>query len=362
MPGPQAGPDLNSKLNSDLNPAELISVVIPAYNARHTLPATLESLFAQTWPHLEIIVVDDGSTDGTAQMLAQYGARVRLLSQPNGGLARARATGVAAARGQWIALLDADDLCRPERLALQARVLEALPEVVMCAGDFDAFDDRDGKVSASHAARYYARIGRARQGIRSLLRRRDPLETAWGEQFHVCHGPAYEELAHDNFMHPPTLMFRRELLRADQAGSFEDEARSMCDWDWIVRAARCGEVAFIERALIDYRLSASQMSSPRHRVRATVDTLRVAERICQRDPELYLRQLPLFLRELGGFCLDAADALIETDRLEAARMLLRSSTRFGCLDLRTLRLLAKLLTPRRMLLAARQRRGIAPAG
>ena len=79
MPGPQAGPDLNSKLNSDLNPAELISVVIPAYNARHTLPATLESLFAQTWPHLEIIVVDDGSTDGTAQMLAQYGARVRLL-------------------------------------------------------------------------------------------------------------------------------------------------------------------------------------------------------------------------------------------------------------------------------------------
>ena len=113
MPGPQAGPDLKSKLNSDLNPAELISVVIPAYNARHTLPATLESLFAQTWPHLEIIVVDDGSTDGTAQMLAQYGARVRLLSQPNGGLARARATGVAAARGQWIALLDADDLCRP---------------------------------------------------------------------------------------------------------------------------------------------------------------------------------------------------------------------------------------------------------
>ena len=154
MPGPQAGPDLKSKLNSDLNPAELISVVIPAYNARHTLPATLESLFAQTWPHLEIIVVDDGSTDGTAQMLAQHGTRVRVLSQPNGGLARARATGVAAARGQWIALLDADDLCRPERLALQARVLEALPEVVMCAGDFDAFDDRDGKVSASHAARY----------------------------------------------------------------------------------------------------------------------------------------------------------------------------------------------------------------
>lgn len=356
MPGPQAGPDLKSKLNSDLNPAELISVVIPAYNARHTLPATLESLFAQTWPHLEIIVVDDGSTDGTAQMLAHYGARVRLLSQPNGGLARARATGVAAARGQWIALLDADDLCRPERLALQARVLEALPEVVMCAGDFDAFDDRDGRVSAGHAARYYARIGRARQGIRSLLRRRDPLETAWGEQFHVCHGPAYEELAHGNFMHPPTLMFRRELLRADQAGSFEDEARSMCDWDWIARAAAVGEVAFIERELLDYRLSPTQMSSPRHRVRATLDTLLVAERICQRDPELYLSELPRFMHDLGFHCADAADALVETDRRRAFQLVMRSITRFSRLDAMTLRVLAKVLTPSWALTALRHRR------
>ena len=130
-----------------------VSVIIPTWNRRDLLLHAVRSVLAQTRPVEEIIVVDDGSTDGTAQMLAQHGTRVRVLSQPNGGLARARATGVAAARGQWIALLDADDLCRPERLALQARVLEALPEVVMCAGDFDAFDDRDGKVSASHAAR-----------------------------------------------------------------------------------------------------------------------------------------------------------------------------------------------------------------
>jgi len=347
---------LGQHAGSDLNPAELISVVIPAYNARHTLPATLESLFAQTWPNLEIIVVDDGSTDGTDQILAQYAPQIRAIRQPNGGLARARATGVAAARGQWIALLDADDLCRPERLALQAHVLETLPQVMLCAGEFDAFEDNGQHVMRGYSARYYACIRQAPHGVRSLLPLHDELETVWGERFGVCHGPAYEQLAHGNFMHPPTLMFRRELLREDQAGSFEDEARSMCDWDWIVRAARCGNVAFIEQALIDYRLSARQMSAPRHRVRATIDTLHVAERICQHDPELYLRQLPKFLHELGAFCQDAADALIETDRIEAARMLLRSLTRFGRLDRQSLRLALKLLTPHRVLQAVRQRR------
>ncbi|NRT55464.1 glycosyltransferase family 2 protein [Sphaerotilus uruguayifluvii] len=335
---------------------ELISVVIPAYNAQHTLKATLESLFAQSWPALEIVVVDDGSTDGTAALLASMGSRVRAIRQPNGGLARARATGVGAARGQLIALLDADDLCRPDRLEIQAEVLRRLPEVMLCAGDFDAFDDRSGEILPDHARHYYALIGRSADGVRSLLPERSTLARQDGHLVPVSHGMAYATLAHGNFLHPPTLMFRRELL--EQVGSFEDEARSMCDWDWIARAARVAPVAYVEHPLIDYRLSATQMSSPRHRVRATVDTLLVAERICQRDPEFYLQQLPVFLGGLGRFCIDAADALVETDRLEAARMLLRSATRFGRLDGSTLRVLLKILTPRWALSALRQRRGL----
>lgn len=349
---------------------ELISVVIPAYNAQHTLLATLDSVFAQTWPRVEVIVVDDGSTDHTAALLQALGPRVRTIRQPNGGLAQARRTGVEAARGHWIALMDADDLCRPDRLALQVRTMQACPQVVLCGSDFSAFDDRTGTTHAHHARHYYATL--QQQGLATLLpgeTELPPLDALPGRStgsdactdadvdpapVHVRHGAAYRALAHGNFLHPPTLMFRRTLI--DRIGNFDPAARSMCDWDWIVRAAAVGEVAFIERELLDYRLSPTQMSSPRHRVRATLDTLLVAERICQRDPELYLSELPRFMHDLGFYCADAADALVETDRRRAFQLVMRSITRFSRIDAMTLRVLAKVLTPGWALTALRHRR------
>jgi glycosyltransferase involved in cell wall biosynthesis len=348
-----------------VSPPGLISVVIPAYNAQHALRATLDSVFAQTWPHIEVIVVDDGSTDHTADLLAAYGERVRTIRQRNGGLASARRTGVAAARGELIALMDADDLCRPERLAVQARVLQRWPEVVLCCSDFDAFDEQ-GQVSPAHARHYYAAIHRAQNGMRSLLGQVDTLDLTGclptdsatlaepAVSTVVYRGNAYRMLAHGNFVHPPTLLFRRSLL--DTVGSFEPEAGSMCDWDWVSRAAGAGSVAFVERALLDYRLSATQMSSPRHRIRASLDTLRVAERICRRDEALYLAELPRFRADLGFFCADAADAEIDNDKRKAVELLLRSVVRFGRVDAMTLRVLLKLLMPGWALAAKRQHR------
>jgi len=348
-----------------IHPTGLISVVIPAYNAQHSLRATLDSLFAQTWSDLEIIVVDDGSTDHTADLLASYGTRVRTIRQPNGGLASARRTGVAAARGTWIALMDADDLCRPERLAVQVRVMQQWPDVALCCSDFDAFDEQ-GKVSPTHAHHYYASIAQAPNGLQSLLGQADELDlqgclpasatdTSSGPTHTtVFHGDAYRALAHGNFVHPPTVMFRRDLL--DKVGTFDTAAGSMCDWDWISRAARAGSVAFIQRPLLNYRLSSTQMSSPRHRIRASADTLRVAERICRRDEALYLVDRERFQASLGFFCADAADAEIEHDKRTAAQLLLRSVFRFGRLDRLTLRVLLKLLTPNWALTARRQHR------
>lgn len=348
-----------------VSPSRLISVVIPAYNAQHSLRATLDSVLAQTWPDTEIIVVDDGSTDHTAALLASYGTRVRTLSQPNGGLASARRAGVAAARGDWIALMDADDLCRPERLAVQARVLQRWPEVVLCCSDFDAFDEQ-GRVHPANARRYYASIDRAPEGMKSLLEHAAVLSLEGCLPEHaapsrtapasttVFRGRAARTLAHGNFVHPPTVMFRRTLL--EQVGTFDPEAGSMCDWDWISRAAGAGSIAFVQRSLLDYRLSATQMSSPHHRIRASTDTLRVAERICRRDEALYLAELPRFRADLGFFCADAADALAEHDKARATRLLMRSVFRFGRVDRTTWRVVLKILMPGWALAARRQRR------
>lgn len=103
----------------------LVSVVIPAHNAAGTLPDTLASARAQSYSPLEILVVDDGSTDGTAALVeaaASQDSRIRLIRQPNSGVAAARNAGIAAARGAFVAPLDADDLWHPEKIALQMAV------------------------------------------------------------------------------------------------------------------------------------------------------------------------------------------------------------------------------------------------
>jgi len=345
------------------SPPGLISVVIPAYNAQQSLPETLDSLFAQTWPTVEIIVVDDGSTDHTAAILATYGDRIRTIRQANGGLASARRTGVAAASGQMIALMDADDVCRPERLSVQARVLQRWPEVVLCCSDFEAFNEQ-GVVGTTYARQYYASIGRAPDGVQSLLDQAERLDVTdclpaspavaeSTQQTTVHRGNAYRALAHGNFVHPPTILFRRTLL--DTAGTFDPEAGSMCDWDWITRAAAVGSIAFVERPLLEYRLSETQMSSARHRLKACSDTLRVAERICRRDEALYLADLTRFRADLGFFCADAADAEVDHDKWEAIQLLVRSVVRFGRVDALTLRVLLKILTPASVLAAKRKR-------
>ncbi len=99
-----------------MNPT--VTVVIPAYNAERFLRATLESLRAQTFRDFQTVVVDDGSTDNTSGLVREY-PEVRLVTQPNAGVAAARNRGVRETRSEWVAFLDADDLWMPEKLRLQ---------------------------------------------------------------------------------------------------------------------------------------------------------------------------------------------------------------------------------------------------
>ena len=100
--------------------AELVSILIPAFNAEKWIAHTLESALAQTWRHTEVIVVDDGSTDGTLAVARRYaGARVKVFTQPNSGAAAARNTALGLAQGSYIQWLDADDLLMPDKVAAQ---------------------------------------------------------------------------------------------------------------------------------------------------------------------------------------------------------------------------------------------------
>lgn len=120
-----------------------ISVVIPAYNAGRFINAAIDSVLQQTVPPLEIIVIDDGSTDDTCERLLIYGQQIRYYFQNNAGIGAARNTGICAADGDWIALLDADDIWHPRKLELQSSVIRRNPSVSLI-GTVDFLIDKDG--------------------------------------------------------------------------------------------------------------------------------------------------------------------------------------------------------------------------
>jgi glycosyltransferase involved in cell wall biosynthesis len=121
--------------------APQLSLVIPSYNRADLIGATLDSALNQRVPFAEIIVVDDGSTDHTAEVLSRYSDRVRIIHLPNGGVQHARNTGVAAVRGEYAVLCDSDDLLEPDFVAIMAPWLDAHPGFDVVYSNFVTFNE-----------------------------------------------------------------------------------------------------------------------------------------------------------------------------------------------------------------------------
>jgi glycosyltransferase involved in cell wall biosynthesis len=134
------------------------SVIIPAYNAAATLARAIESVRAQTWPAHEIIIVDDGSSDDTASIARSYGDAVKLIRQPNSGVAVARNVGARSATGEWLAFLDADDWYAPDRIRLHAEWIAEDNTLDFLTGDYEYRDDTGNLLGTSMAQHEAGRL------------------------------------------------------------------------------------------------------------------------------------------------------------------------------------------------------------
>lgn len=179
-----------------------MSVVIPAFNAGPFLRRAVDSVRAQTCTDWEIVVVNDGSTDDTAAVAAalraEIGERLTLLSPPRGGASAARNHGIAAARGAFIAFLDADDAFLPEKLARQMELFAAAPDVGLVFSDFSSI-------------RLDGSIERSRFDDPSVLARTTPSEEI-APRLHVCGEGFFDVLLRQHFISPITAIVRREAL------------------------------------------------------------------------------------------------------------------------------------------------------
>jgi glycosyltransferase involved in cell wall biosynthesis len=217
-----------------------VSVVIPAYNATNFLAETLASVFAQTVPPAEIIVVDDGSTDDTAGIARDLG--VTVISRANGGISAARNTGVRAARSEYVALLDADDLWMPEKLEVQVAALAAATVPSFSFTDFHTFDSRGVRAARSELRAHPAfrrTVGRAPSGtnvVVSASERRPVLP--------------------DMYFVPSSAIIRRADVLA--AGGFDESLRGCEDTEFFLRLFKLVPAIAVMRPLLRYRRHEAQ--------------------------------------------------------------------------------------------------------
>ena len=220
-----------------MNSVPLVSVVIPAYNMQKYIRESVDSALAQTHPRMEIVVVNDGSTDETAAILKSYGDRIIYIEHTNRGLSATRNVGVRATSGDYVAFLDADDCWLPEKTTRQLEVFARSERIGLVTTQIHIIDEDSVRLSEESAEGFTTlhELGTGEEQLKGLL-------------------------VGNTVGTPSAVMVSRACL--DRVGLFdEDLLNGSEDWDFHLRVAYEGiEIARVEERLTEYRVTAQQMS------------------------------------------------------------------------------------------------------
>ncbi len=210
---------------------KLVSVVIPAYNVEKYIKQAIESVLLQDYKNLEIIVVDDGSTDNTGKILSEYekkDSRIKVITQINKGLAGARNTGLVYAKGDYLCILDSDDIMLPDKISKQSEFLEFNPEYDITYSGLYHFVDGDNDIF------------------------HHPINALGYLQ--------YDSLLYGNVINPNTVFFKRSVF--ESCGGFDETLRSAEDWEyWLNLTYRGLKFGYQEIPLTLYRMRKNSLSA-----------------------------------------------------------------------------------------------------
>jgi glycosyltransferase involved in cell wall biosynthesis len=217
-----------------------VSVIVPNYNTAHYIEDAVNSVLASDYQDYEIVVVDDGSSDNSDEVMARYShlPQVKYVKRQNGGLAAARNTGIEYATGDYLVFLDSDDLVEPEKLRLQATFLDANPSYDVAYSDTICFieDNKDDLVVVT---------------------------------FPHYSGDILRNLVYGNFMHVNTLMIRRAVVNA--VDGFDANFRELEDWDlWLRVSLKGSRFHYHDKILSKVRIRKGSMTNDQTKMYRTM--------------------------------------------------------------------------------------------
>ena len=312
-----------------------VSVIIPTYNRVGYLLEAIESVLIQTYDGIEIIVVDDGSTDDTREKLKPYWNSIRYKYIDNGGPARARNVGMEMATGKYIAFLDSDDLYYPYKIEIQVDFLDKHDDVALVSSEFSAFNDNK-LLDEFHLQKYhraaYADSEATYDNIysKSFSMADAGLSLKEWEARKVYIGDVFDRYYDELIISTNTVMFRRSLL--ESVGPQHEPYWLFEDYEFVLRIAKSHRVAFIDVPTYKLRYHAAQLSTTKRKangkeilINKHANLIEIAERHGLDDSEYYSRNKAAVDKKLGGLNRALAITLMKTGKCtKRARKHLRS--------------------------------------
>jgi len=355
-------------MSSDL----LVSVIVPTYNRAYCLERAVGSVLAQTHADVEVVIIDDGSTDGTAELVEQRyrgDQRVRYFHQKNTGISGARNAGLARAEGAYFAFLDSDDEWMPWKLELQIACLRAHPDVGMTWTDMTAVDPSGKVLYESYLRKMYSAY-RWFPTPEMLFSGSESLESIVPRAAEICPGRRFyrgdigDEMVMGNMVHTSTVVLTRATARA--VGGFREDLRvSGEDYEYHLRTCQKGLVGYLDVPAIRYqRGRTDQATIPANSIHTATNFLKVIEPIIlssNRPSRLPDHMRKAVLAEAYAW---VGEAHLDAGEPSAARRNLLRSLRMQLNQPRTMRLLVGACLPApiqaRVRRAYQRMRGIRP--
>jgi hypothetical protein len=297
-----------------------ISVIVPTYNRRRCLGRAIRSALAQARPNDEIIVIDDGSTDGSDEVVREFGDAIRYYYVRNGGAGRARNIGLDLATKDFVAFLDSDDEWCDGKLDLQRRLLDARPDVLFTFSDF-AVTHKDGRAEHHYINKWLREPVCWDQAIGPARSYSNIAELPSGmKDFHVYIGDTAAALMINLFILTSSLMVRR--IQAGDALRFAEDISVYEDWQCFAQLALLGKGAYLDcETTWQHGGAETRLSSAGALQRADAWN-RLNQRVWERAPDFVAKHARLHAEAVARNALEMARGLMAAGRLREARSIL----------------------------------------